>query len=85
MGQGVLIVALAALAIGEGATWWLRLPRLWVVVISAMVGSITYQAVLSFTLAAGAPAATTKLLSAAIVISFLAAQNGRRLREVHSV
>lgn len=85
MGQGVLIVALAALAIGEGLTWWLHAPRLWVVVVSAIVGSILYQFVLSLTLATGAPAAATKLLSAAIVIVFLAAQRGRRPTEVHAV
>lgn len=75
MGQGVLITSLAALAVGEAITRWWRIPTLPSLLLSVWVGSVLYQWALSAALGAGFPAATTKLVTAVIVVVFLALQH----------
>lgn len=74
MGQGILITALAALAIGEAVIGWTRLPLVWAAIIGAIAGSALYQIALGAALVAGAPTAATRLVSAVIVLIFLAVQ-----------
>lgn len=74
MGQGVLITSLAALAIGETLFRWRRLPAFVSLLLSVWAGSVLYQWALSTALSIGFPAATTKLVTAGIVVAFLAVQ-----------
>ncbi len=74
MGQGVLISALAALAIGEAVIGWTRLPLVWGAIAGALIGSVLYQIALGAALVAGAPTAATRLVSALLVLVFLALQ-----------
>ena len=81
MGQGVLITALAAFAVGETATARLRAPRVVVVAAAAIIGSVLYQWAMAAALTFGLPAAMTKLASAGIVLLFLVAQARRSVPE----
>lgn len=78
MGQGVLITSLAALAIGEAMTRWWKMGRITSLLFAVWIGSILYQWALSTALSLGFPAATTKLVTAVIVILFLALQHRKR-------
>jgi putative tryptophan/tyrosine transport system permease protein len=78
MGQGVLITSLAALAIGEAVTRWWKIGPLNALLLGVWSGSILYQWALSTALSLGFPAATTKLVTALIVILFLALQHQKR-------
>lgn len=68
IGQGILIVALAALAIGERIIPQNKIPILLYVILSAFVGSIFYQVLWAFALKLNIKPSDLKLLSALIVV-----------------
>lgn len=68
IGQGTLIVALAALAIGERLVPKNKLSILLYIILSAAAGSIFYQILWAFALQLNIQASDLKILSAAIVV-----------------
>lgn len=72
MGQGVLILALAAMAIGERVVPGRRLAFPSYVVLAAIGGSIIYQIVVAYAVRAGVPATDLKLLTAVLVLVVVA-------------
>lgn len=73
MGQGVLVVTLAALAIGEKTAglfkWKNRIPFL---VFSAFIGSILYQTLIAIAIRAGLAASDLKIATAILVLAAVA-------------
>jgi putative ABC transport system permease protein len=86
MGQGVLVMALASLGIGETVVWVRRLPTHIGVLVAALLGSVAYQCVLSAALRLGLPATDLKLATGLLVLMMVAVQALRspqqRWREV---
>ena len=72
MGQGILVVALASLALGERFTASQRLPEYIAVVIAAFVGSILYQLVIAAAIRMGLPPTDLKLATAVLVLFVVA-------------
>jgi len=73
MGQGVLVVTLASLAVGEKTTgllkWKNRIPFL---VFSAFVGSVLYQTLIAVAIRAGLAASDLKIATAILVLAAVA-------------
>lgn len=69
IGQGTLIVALAALAIGERLVPKSKVSILLYIILSAAVGSIFYQILWAFALQLNIQASDLKILSAIIVVT----------------
>ncbi len=67
-GQGILIVALAALAIGERLVPQKRISVLLYVILSALLGSLFYQVLWAFALKLNIEASDLKILSALVVV-----------------
>lgn len=72
MGQGVLILALASMAIGERLTRSSRLALPVFVVCAAVLGSIAYQTLFAIAVRCGLPAIDLKLATAALVLLVIA-------------
>lgn len=72
MGQGVLILALAAMTIGERLLPERRFPFQLFVVCAAIIGSIVYQVVVAFAVRAGLAATDLKLVTAMMVLAVVA-------------
>ncbi|MFC1491627.1 ABC transporter permease [Nitrospinota bacterium] len=72
MGQGVLILALAAMAIGERLLPERRLPYQMFVVLSASLGSILYQVVIAYAIRLGLAPTDLRLATALLVLLVVA-------------
>lgn len=72
IGQGTLIISLAALAIGERLIPKNKISVLLYVILSALAGSIFYQILWAFALQLNIPASDLKILSAIIVVALFA-------------
>lgn len=86
MGQGVLILALAAMTIGERLLPEKTLPFHVFVFLSAILGSIAYQVVVAYAVRAGLAATDLKLATAVLVLGVVAlrvSRNGELLAEGH--
>ena len=77
MGQGVLILALASLAIGERLVPTRVLGFQAFVIVSAILGSIVYQVVLAFAVRAGLAPTDLKLATAVLVLIVVALRASR--------
>jgi len=80
MGQGVLILALAAMTIGEKLIPEKHLSYQRYVLLAAISGAIVYQALVSYALRLGLAATDLKLATAVlvlVVIAFRATKNGQ--------
>jgi putative ABC transport system permease protein len=71
-GQGVLILALAALAIGEAVVPSRRLVYYKFVLIAAVIGSMAYQIILAVAVRAGLPQTDLRLATGVLVLAFVA-------------
>jgi putative ABC transport system permease protein len=71
-GQGVLIISLAALTIGEKLTPSTRFSYPMFVIIAAVVGSITYEVIVAIALRLGLPAADLRLATGLLVLAIVA-------------
>jgi putative ABC transport system permease protein len=74
MGQGVLVMALAALGIGEAFPWIRRLPAHMAVLVAALTGSLLYQTALASALRLGLPATYLKLVTGLLVLAMVTIQ-----------
>ena len=76
LGQGGLILALAAMTIGERLVpqKWMR--RVVYVVLSAIVGSISYQVLIAFAVRLGVAPADLRLATAVLVLLVISARRG---------
>ncbi|MEI6514857.1 MAG: ABC transporter permease, partial [bacterium] len=72
MGQGVLILALAAMTIGERLLPEKSLPFHAFVLLAAILGSIVYQVVVAFAVRAGLAPTDLKLATAIMVLAVVA-------------
>lgn len=72
MGQGILILALAAMAIGERVVPSRSVSFPVYVVLAAIAGSVFYQLVVAYAVRAGVPATDLKLLTAVLVLLVVA-------------
>lgn len=72
IGQGTLIISLAALAIGERLIPQNKVSVLLYVLLSAFAGSVFYQVLWAFALQLNIPASDLKILSAIIVVVLFA-------------
>ncbi len=72
MGQGVLILALAAMTIGERLLPEERLPFRVFVIFAAILGSITYQILVAYAVRAGLAPTDLKLATALVVFAVVA-------------
>lgn len=77
MGQGILILALAAMTIGERLLPQRRLPMQAFVVIAAILGSILYQILVSYAVRAGLAPTDLKLATAVLVLFVIALRFSR--------
>lgn len=86
MGQGVLILALAAMTIGERLLPEKRLPFHVFVLFAAILGSIVYQVLVAYAVRAGLAPTDLKLATAIMVLVVIAlrvSRNGELLAETH--
>lgn len=86
MGQGVLILALAAMTIGERLLPEKHLPFHVFVFLSAIVGSVAYQVLVAYAVRAGLAPTDLKLATAIMVLAVVAlrvSRNGELLAEGH--
>lgn len=86
MGQGVLILALAAMTIGERLLPEKRLPFHVFVFLAAVVGSIAYQVLVAYAVRAGLAPTDLKLATAILVLAVVAlrvSRDGELLAEGH--
>lgn len=86
MGQGVLILALAAMTIGERLLPEKRLPFHAFVSLAAIVGSVAYQVLVAYAVRMGLAATDLKLVTAIMVLFIVAlrvSRNGELLAEEH--
>lgn len=86
MGQGVLILALAAMTIGERLLPEKDLPFHVFVFLAAIVGSVVYQVLIAYAVRAGLAPTDLKLATAVLVLAVVAlrvSRNGELLAEVH--
>jgi putative ABC transport system permease protein len=86
MGQGVLILALAAMTIGERLLPEKHLPFNAFVLTAALLGSITYQILVAFAVRMGLAATDLKLATAVMVLVVVAlriSRNGDLFAEAH--
>lgn len=86
MGQGILILALAAMTIGERLLPEKHLPFHVVVFLAAIVGSVTYQVLIAHAVRAGLAPTDLKLATAIMVLAVVAlrvSRNGELLAEGH--
>ncbi|MDD5094601.1 MAG: hypothetical protein PHV74_09510 [Dehalococcoidia bacterium] len=86
MGQGVLILALAAMTIGERLLPEKHLPFHAFVLCAAILGSIAYQVLVAYAVRAGLAATDLKLATAVmvlLVVAFRVSRNGDLLAEAH--
>lgn len=76
LGQGGLILALAAMTIGERVVpqRWMR--RVAYIVLSALVGSVLYQVLIAFAVRLGVAPADLRLATAVLVLLVIAARRG---------
>ena len=84
MGQGVLILALAAMTIGERLLPEKRLPYHVFVILAAILGSIAYQSLVAYAVRAGLAPTDLKLATAImvlVVVAFRVSRNGELLAE----
>ena len=72
MGQGTLILALAAMTIGERVVPEKRLPLHVFVIVAAIVGSVVYQLIVAYAVRLGVPATDLKLATAVLVLIIVA-------------
>lgn len=78
MGQGTLVVAIASLAIGEKLFRPVRSwPRIRLLLVAAVTGSVIYQAVIVLALRLGLAASDLKLATAVLVLMVMAWQYAR--------
>lgn len=77
MGQGILILALAAMTIGERLLPEKHLPFQVFVFLAAIVGSVTYQVLVAFAVHAGLASTDLKLATAVMVLSVVALRVSR--------
>ncbi|MCY3019711.1 MAG: ABC transporter permease [Planctomycetota bacterium] len=85
MGQGVLILALAAMTIGERLLPEKRLPFHAFVLVAAVVGSVAYQVVVAYAVRVGLAPTDLKLATAVMVLAVVAlrvSRDGNLLSEV---
>ncbi len=85
MGQGVLILALAAMTIGERLLPEKHVPFHVFVLCAAILGSIAYQVLIAYAVRAGLAATDLKLATAImvlLVVAFRVSRNGDLLAEV---
>ena len=68
MGQGVLVLALASMAIGERLLRATRWPAPVFVIAAAVLGSVAYQLAVAYALRLGLPASDLKLVTALLVL-----------------
>ena len=86
MGQGVLILALAAMTIGERLLPEKNLPFHVFVFFAAVVGSVAYQILVAYAVRAGLAPTDLKLATAIMVLAVVAlrvSRNGELLAEDH--
>lgn len=86
MGQGVLILALAAMTIGERLLPEKHLPFHVFVFLAAIVGSVAYQVLVAYAVRAGLAPTDLKLATAIMVLAVVAlrvSRNGELLAEGH--
>lgn len=86
MGQGTLILALAAMTIGERLLPETRLPYHVFIFFAAVVGSVTYQMLVAYAVRAGLAPTDLKLATAVLVLVVVAlrvSKNGDLLAEGH--
>lgn len=72
MGQGILIIAVAGMAVGERLLPTTRLPRHAYVVVAAVFGSLVYYTAVAYALSFGVPSTDLKLATALLVLLILA-------------
>jgi len=77
MGQGVLILALAAMTIGERLLPKKHLPFHTFVFLAAVVGSVAYQVLVSYAVRAGLAPTDLKLATAVLVLTVVALRVSR--------
>jgi len=85
MGQGVLILALAAMTIGERLLPEKRFPFHVFVLVSAILGSIAYQVLVAYAVRAGLAPSDLKLATAVLVLLVVAlriSRNGELFTEM---
>lgn len=86
MGQGVLILALAAMTIGERLLPEKHLPFHVFVFLAAIVGSVAYQVLVAYAVRAGLAPTDLKLATAIMVLAVVAlrvSRNGELFAEGH--
>lgn len=72
MGQGVLIISLAAMTLGERMLPQKRLPFHYVVILAAIIGSVLYQVIVAYAVRLGLAASDLKLVTAVVVLGVVA-------------
>jgi putative tryptophan/tyrosine transport system permease protein len=72
MGQGILVICLASLAIGERFATTKRLPDFICVVIAACLGSMAYQIAVAIAVRLGLPPTDLKIATAILVLCVVA-------------
>jgi putative tryptophan/tyrosine transport system permease protein len=86
MGQGVLILALAAMTIGERLLPEKRLPFHVFVFLASVLGSVVYQVLIAYAVRAGLAPTDLKLATAIMVLAVVAlrvSNNGELFEGVH--
>lgn len=86
MGQGILILALAAMTIGERLLPEKHLPFHIFVFFAAILGSVAYQILVAYAVRAGLAPTDLKLATAIMVLAVVAlrvSRNGELLAEAH--
>ena len=86
MGQGILILALAAMTIGERLLPEKRLPFHVFVFLAAILGSVAYQVLVAYAVRAGLAPTDLKLATAILVlavVAFRVSRNGELLTGVN--
>lgn len=68
MNQGVLVLALAGLSIGEAVLPAKRLPALALTLLAGVVGSMGYQVIVAFTIRIGFDSADLKIITSIVVV-----------------
>ena len=84
MGQGVLILALAAMAIGERLTPEGRLSFPVFVVAASVTGSLAYQVLAAYAVRLGVPSTDLKLITAVLVLIVVAMRVSQNDEELFS-
>jgi putative ABC transport system permease protein len=75
MGQGVLILGLASMAIGERLLPQRQLPIHVFIVVSAVAGSLAYQVLVAYAVRLGLSPVDLKLVTALLVLAVIAARS----------